>query len=168
MITPQIPYYDIDNVLLERNNSYDVHTTVNQFSWTLLNALNGIVVNDPNTPPVSPISNPFYPNPSGTLDTSVTYVSGEFPSAKCRFYFAPTAWSLGLVFEYEFFDKDRFTITSVDVPSVTARFDNSNIDQGRLRLFCYSIIGTLMPVLMDQVSSAYYTGTDPNNYSAPL
>jgi hypothetical protein len=170
MITPQIPYFDIDDLVLARNNQSTLQGNLLNFSWSLITALTNMVVNDPNTPPQSPIAAAFYPNPNtGNPDISLNYVvgDGEFPTAKIRFYFAPTQWSMALTFDIAFFDATHITVTASGIPSVTGKFEIYNLDPHKLNLFCYSIIGTAMPVWMDQASQGFY-GTPPNDYNAPL
>jgi hypothetical protein len=163
MTTPVIPYIDFGNLAVARNNNYSLQTLLQGFAWKILTNLQAIVVQDQSNLPNSAakISNAFYPDPqTGQPDISLSYTpnTGAYPTGTIKFYFSGpnNAYDISCPFTVEFFDATHITITAVDAPAVTARFDASNPDQSALNVFTYAILGVAMPAWFDKMTNAYY------------
>jgi hypothetical protein len=171
MTNPTIPYIDFGNSIAARNNAYSLQTSLSGFAWKLMNNLQNMVVPDQSNLPnsASTTNPPFYGDPSnsGLPDVALTYVTGDglFPTATIKFFLsAPSGYyNFSCWFNVTFFDANRITVTANNVPAVTARFDMSNVNQSTMNLFSYSILGTAIPVWLDEVSSAYYNNTNPTS-----
>jgi hypothetical protein len=171
-----ITYSDFGNLVIDRSNQLACTTTINNFATTLVIGLQNAVYIDPNVTPTPRSYNGqmtnFY-SPSGTdttPETALTYVSGNgaFPTGVITIWFSSPTTSTNFYtdfkfsFNVEFFDVNRITVTAVGVPSVTAKFDVSNIDQPTFNLFLYSILGTAIPVWMDEVSNYVWNNVTAN------
>jgi hypothetical protein len=175
MTTPVIPYVDFGNLIAERYNNNTLLTLLQNFSNILFNSLHSMVVQDNSDLPNSTgkISVAFYGDPNsgspnyGQADISLTYTpnTGPYPTGTITIYFSgPNGMAdFNCVFDVEFFDTQRITITAQGAPSVTARFDASNPDPSALNIFVYAIMGVAMPVWMDQVTNGVYNNVWPTN-----
>jgi hypothetical protein len=164
MANPTIPYQDLGNFILARSDQSNVQSAVNTMALALLNNLNSIIIEDTTQPPVCGATNPVYVNPTTNQpDIIVTYQIGDglFPTASFLLYLAGPAGSnnVEMNFDVEFFDYDQITVTAQGVPSVTGRFDVTNISRKALNALSYGVLGVALQVWLDSVSDSIYNGT---------
>lgn len=159
-----ISYSDIGNLANARNNSAQVWTNLGTFGNYLFNSLRSVIAVDDNNPPVPKVNDTLaIYTPSGLAETSVKYTpgNGPFPVGNIRMYLGTPdgEGNVGFDFIVEFFDINRITVTADGVPSVTAKFDVTNIDAATFNLFVASVLGTAIPVWLDKLSDSFYNGT---------